>query len=217
MKNIKTTVIIILLSVTSGVIMSCKESAKDNMTNDSSAEMNHMNPDNSSDMTDHKMGAMNMSDSKTGIKAIKSGPNSQKSAALVESYLTVKEALVSDNKEGAASGAKDLSDKLDAFDSSAFTSSEKDELKEIIDDAKEHAEHIAKSEIDNQREHFDLLSKDIIDLLAITGTDKKLYQDFCPMYNDGKGAQWLSATSEIKNPYFGSKMSNCGSVQQEIN
>ena len=54
-------------------------------------------------------------------------------------------------------------------------------------------------------------------MIAITGTDKKLYQDFCPMYNNNKGAQWLSTTEEIKNPYFGSKMMGCGKVQKEIN
>ena len=91
------------------------------------------------------------------------------------------------------------------------------ELKDIIEDATEHAEHIEKSPIDHQREHFDVLSKDMIDLIAITGTEEKLYQDFCPMYNNNKGAQWLSATKEIKNPYYGAKMMSCGSVQKEIN
>ncbi|KKM63345.1 hypothetical protein LCGC14_1512330, partial [marine sediment metagenome] len=88
---------------------------------------------------------------------------------------------------------------------------------DIIEDAKEHAEHISESPIGHQREHFDVLSKDMIDLIAITGTEEKLYQDFCPMYNDNKGAQWLSATKEIKNPYYGAKMMSCGSVQKEIN
>ena len=90
-------------------------------------------------------------------------------------------------------------------------------MKDIIEDATEHAEHIEKSPIDHQREHFDVLSKDMIDLIAITGTEEKLYQDFCPMYNNNKGAQWLSATKEIKNPYYGAKMMSCGSVQKEIN
>jgi hypothetical protein len=71
--------------------------------------------------------------------------------------------------------------------------------------------------MEHQREHFGILSKDVIDMIAITGTDKKLYQDFCPMYNNKKGAQWLSITEEIKNPYFGSKMMNCGEIQKQIN
>jgi len=37
------------------------------------------------------------------------------------------------------------------------------------------------------------------------------------MYNDDKGAMWLSETDEIKNPFYGSKMLKCGKVQEKIN
>jgi hypothetical protein len=57
----------------------------------------------------------------------------------------------------------------------------------------------------------------MIDLIDIVGTSQKLYQAYCPMYNNNKGAQWLSVTKEIKNPYYGSKMMDCGEVQREIN
>jgi hypothetical protein len=36
------------------------------------------------------------------------------------------------------------------------------------------------------------------------------------MYNNNAGGMWLSASNEIKNPYYGNKMMKCGSVQQEI-
>jgi hypothetical protein len=36
------------------------------------------------------------------------------------------------------------------------------------------------------------------------------------MYNNGKGADWLSKEKEIKNPYYGSQMLNCGSVEETI-
>jgi hypothetical protein len=88
---------------------------------------------------------------------------------------------------------------------------------EIAESAKEHAEHIVKNPIDHQREHFEDLSKDVNDLIALVGTDKTLYQDFCPMASNNKGAIWLSETEEINNPYFGSKMLKCGSVQKQIN
>ena len=86
------------------------------------------------------------------------------------------------------------------------------EYKIVIETAKEHAEHIAKSEMDHQREHFKSLSIDMIDMVAITGTPNTLYQQFCPMYD--KGSAWLN---EIRNPYYGSKMLKCGKVQKEIN
>ena len=47
------------------------------------------------------------------------------------------------------------------------------------------------------------------DLITLFGTNKTLYQYFCPMYNNNKGGVWLTEIKEIKNPYFGSKMLKC--------
>jgi hypothetical protein len=54
------------------------------------------------------------------------------------------------------------------------------------------------------------------DLIALFGTDRKLYLDHCPMYNDGKGATWISATREIRNPYYGAAMLSCGALKKEL-
>jgi len=140
-----------------------------------------------------------------------------KSTKLVANYLELKDALVADNKDGAAKAGGMMVSAFNNFDISSYTSKQQEELKDIIEDAKEHAEHISESPIEHQREHFEVLSVDLIDMIAITGTEKTLYQDFCPMYNNNKGAQWLSATKEIKNPYYGSKMMTCGSIQKQIN
>jgi hypothetical protein len=98
-----------------------------------------------------------------------------------------------------------------------LSKSENKEELEILESIKENAEHIRDNsgKLDHQREHFALISKDIIDLIEQAGTSKKLYQDFCPMYDDNKGASWISEIKEIKNPFYGSKMSTCGSVKKE--
>ena len=96
---------------------------------------------------------------------------------------------------------------------SSYTAEEQKELADIIEDATEHAEHIAKSDIGHQREHFKTLSKDISDMVAITGTKSTLYEQFCPMY-DG-GSAWLSTSDEVRNPYYGSKMLKCGKVKRD--
>jgi|TARA_E500000318_G_scaffold93199_1_gene92177 Protein of unknown function (DUF3347) len=139
------------------------------------------------------------------------------SSNIIGDYLTLKDALVSDDKEGAAKAGEMLESSLKAFDASKISDGQQEELKDIIEDATEHAEHIVKSDIGHQREHFDVLSKDVIDLLAITGSDRTLYQAYCPMYNNNNGGIWLSANREIQNPFFGSKMLTCGKVQKEIN
>ena len=138
-----------------------------------------------------------------------------KAEAILSDYFNLKNALVADdNKKGKELGLA-LTKSLQELDVSSFSDSEQNELKDIIEDANEHAEHIGESDINHQREHFKILSKDITDMVAITGTKVTLYEQFCPMY-DG-GSAWLSTKEEVRNPYYGSQMLTCGKVQREIN
>lgn len=143
---------------------------------------------------------------------------SDRAAAILDSYLAMKDALASDNSAGAANSGEAMVKAIDGFDRASLDEKQQASYDEIVEDAREHAEHIGENsgKIDHQREHFDALSNDMMDLVAVTGSDRTLYQDFCPMYNDNKGANWLSVSKEIKNPYMGSKMSTCGSVKNEI-
>ncbi len=136
---------------------------------------------------------------------------------IIDAYLQIKNALVADDKDGAAAGGTALLTAFSNFDMTKLTETQHKEYMDIFENAKEQAEHIVKSPIDHQREHFEVLSTDINDLIALLGTDKTLYEDFCPMVNDGKGAIWLSETEEIQNPFMGTKMPTCGKVQKQIN
>lgn len=197
MKYLKTIVAILVISLINLTIISCKDAKKEN-TQDSivHSEMNHNKMDKSNNMMDEN--SQNL-----GIQKV------------LADYMILKDALVETDKNKAAKAGDKLNNTLSKFDISGFTVEQQKELKDIITDAKEHAEHIGRSEIDHQREHFKTLSKDIMDMVAITGTKNTLYQQFCPMY-DG-GSAWLSLNKEIKNPYYGSKMLKCGKVQKEIN
>ncbi|MFC4510232.1 DUF3347 domain-containing protein [Flavobacterium buctense] len=137
---------------------------------------------------------------------------------IIISYINLKNKLVNDNSNGAADNSKTLLASLQRFDTKTLNAKQKKEFLDIADDAKEHAEHIANNagKIDHQREHFATLSKDINDLIKMFGTNQKLYQDYCPMYNDGKGAIWISETKEIKNPFYGSQMLTCGSLKKTL-
>lgn len=133
---------------------------------------------------------------------------------IIDAYMELKNTLVADDTKGAAKAGGKLEKELDAFDISGFNADEQKELLEIIEAAKEHAEHIAESEIDHQREHFKGLSTDMIDFIAIVGAPETVYQQYCPMYD--KGSAWLSINKKIMNPYYGSKMLHCGTVQKEL-
>ena len=137
-----------------------------------------------------------------------------KAEAILGDYFSLKDALVGDDSKKAAIAGSKLASSLKAFSASKYSAADKKELADIVDDATEHAEHISKSPIDHQREHFKTLSKDISDLVAITGTKIKLYEQFCPMYQ--KGSTWLSKSNEVRNPFYGSKMLTCGKVQRTI-
>ena len=43
-----------------------------------------------------------------------------------------------------------------------------------------------------------------------------VYYDHCPMYNDGKGGDWISKESSIKNPFYGSQMLTCGKIVETL-
>lgn len=137
---------------------------------------------------------------------------------VVTAYLQLKNALVSDNGKNAATAAKNITVSMQKIDPVSATVEQKKVYNDIKDDIMEHAEHISTNgdKVAHQREHFDLLSADMYDLVKIFNAGQTLYQDHCPMYNDGKGANWLSESKEIKNPYLGKKMPNCGTIKEEL-
>lgn len=127
-------------------------------------------------------------------------------------------ALSSDNDKEAANASKGMLEVLSKIKSDGFSAEDKTTYEDIAADIKEHAEHISDNvgNIAHQREHLVMLSKDFYDIAKTFGTDKPLYKVFCPMYDDNKGAYWLSDSKEIKNPYYGEDMLTCGEVQEEL-
>lgn len=144
--------------------------------------------------------------------------HSKSASAIIDNYMALKDALVKEDSKSAASLGKKLFDVFPKFDAAGVAEQQKKEVTTIIKDASQQAKHIADNSgnIAKQREYFELLTKGVKDLIVITGSDRTLYQAYCPMYNNNKGGAWLSTSKEINNPYFGSKMLKCGSVQQEI-
>ena len=147
-------------------------------------------------------------------------PNNVNSAMreLVNQYLKIKNALTNDNGKEASNAANAFVESMGKMEAASLAGDKKKTWGDLADDAKEMAEHIGKNagKLEHQREHFDMLSKDMYDMVKAFGAGQPLYKDFCPMYNDNKGAIWLSETKEIKNPYLGTKMPTCGSVKEEI-
>jgi Cu(I)/Ag(I) efflux system membrane fusion protein len=73
------------------------------------------------------------------------------------------------------------------------------------------------TEIKTQRTAFIQLSSVMINSVKAFGINKEIYNQFCPMANNDKGANWLSFQENIENPYFGDAMLTCGNVEEIIN
>lgn len=134
---------------------------------------------------------------------------------ILTGYLQVKNALAEDNGNDAANGGKAIAEAMAKLDKSYLSATQKKVYDAVADDIKENALHINENsgKIDHQREHFEMLSQDMYDLVKSFDGTQTLYKDFCPMANDNKGAFWISETKEIKNPYLGKKMPTCGEVK----
>ncbi|MDD7913312.1 DUF3347 domain-containing protein [Polaribacter ponticola] len=206
MKNLKRNTGIIAAILILSFSISCKQSKKET-NSEAHSMMQHNNKD----------GHHNESTKKVGKEFEANNQKSSKTTDIIEAYLEIKNGLATDNEKNAAKGGNSLVQAFSNFDMSKLSSEAHKSYMEIKESAKEHGEHIIKSDIKHQREHFLALSTDIIDLVTLLGTEKTLYQDFCPMANNNKGGHWLSETKAIKNPYYGAKMLKCGSVKKQIN
>lgn len=137
---------------------------------------------------------------------------------IINEYLSLKNALAQDNPKSASAAAKKLYNVLKNVDVTKLDVKKGSEVRDIFESATENAEHISENvDLVHQREHLLSLSKDMTDLIGEFGTGGlKLYQDFCPMYKDGKGGIWISESKEIINPYQGQEMLDCGTVKKVL-
>lgn len=135
--------------------------------------------------------------------------------SVLQAYFDLKDALVADNNSEAKDLGASLTTVLNTFDTSMHSNENRNELKKIIENATEHAKAVGNSTLEEQRKHFKPLSENMTQMIAITGTEGKVYEQYCPMY-DG-GTAWLSKKEEIRNPYYGSQMLTCGKVERVLN
>ena len=213
---------IITLVAISAVTISCNQSSSKNseqQANDSTAvsETKDLSAATQNDTTAAVTSRDTLSQ-KVEKSAVKEQAQNFSIEPIVKDYLVLKNALVADNDKAAANAGKQLFATLSKVDMKTIAANKHKEFMDIFENAKENAEHIGDNagKIDHQREHLASLSKDVSDLIALFGTTQKLYQDYCPMYDDGKGAVWISEAKAIKNPYYGGKMLTCGSVKKEF-
>ncbi|TVZ26841.1 Cu(I)/Ag(I) efflux system membrane fusion protein [Gillisia sp. Hel_I_86] len=135
-----------------------------------------------------------------------------------EEYLDLKDAFAGDDKGKAQKSAKGLLNTMSKVDMKLLKDHEAHNHWMLIqEEVTASAKSISEiSEIGEQRKHFKHLSAHLIKAVKLFGVDQKVYEQFCPMADDNKGATWLSLSKDIKNPYLGEAMPTCGEVKSTI-
>ncbi|MFC5626244.1 DUF3347 domain-containing protein [Algoriphagus winogradskyi] len=133
-------------------------------------------------------------------------------------YFDLKDALVQSDGKSASTGAKALVTAIGKVKMGELEPKTHEVWMVKMKALSENAEKISEStDADDQRVYFSGLSQPMYELMKLSTAGPTVYYQKCPMYNNGKGANWLSKESSIKNPYYGSMMMTCGSTVEKIN
>jgi Cu(I)/Ag(I) efflux system membrane fusion protein len=127
-------------------------------------------------------------------------------------YIKLKEDLANDDGSLASASANTLLNAMKKVDMKQLSDNEAHShwmtiSKEILASATSISEI---SDIEKQRSHFKHLSAHLSKGVKLFGVNQVVYEQFCPMADNDKGAYWLSLDKAIKNPYYGAKMPTCG-------
>lgn len=73
------------------------------------------------------------------------------------------------------------------------------------------------TKLETQRIIFASLSDEFIALVKRSGLESgELHIAHCPMALNDKGADWVSNSKDISNPYYGQSMLTCGTIKETI-
>lgn len=130
---------------------------------------------------------------------------------LVNAYITLQTKLAKDDAAGSKAAYVGLQNALKAKELGLDTATEQ----KLTSAA---AKGAAAGKIGDARAAFAAVSDA---MLAYLGASKNplsasLTVAHCPMALDNKGAKWLQLGENLENPYFGSEMLRCGTVEKKV-
>ncbi len=182
-----------------------------------------MSPEGGPVMTGHNHGGSTATASMSSHQEQKKKVNINTKAKealkpLFMDYMKIKDALVNDNLEEAQEAATLFQNDLAGINMSLFTGDAHKVWMDYSSQAKQAFQHAAHfQDIKEMRKAFQPLSNAMIGLAkSFDPMEKGIYVQHCPMADSNKGADWLSLSDEIRNPYFGAAMLTCGEVTETI-
>ncbi|GAB3796711.1 hypothetical protein GCM10028819_14820 [Spirosoma humi] len=137
---------------------------------------------------------------------------------LVSSYFKLNQALIGDSLAGAKTAATNLLATIETIDVSKLTGEQMDFY--FIQSSKLKTGLVvirSSTDIDQARSGLADVSEAVYAVVkAFRANNSPLYYQYCPMARNNRGANWLSATEEVNNPYMGQMMLNCGRTQEKL-
>ena len=129
-------------------------------------------------------------------------------------YYALKDAFIDSDGEKAGVKAEELAKTFDAIEVGKMTDAQKTTWgkleKLLLLDAKQIKDS---KDLELQRGHFAKLSNSMYALVFnFKANETEAYLFYCPM----KKATWLSDSKEIRNPFMGKQMLDCGSVRATL-
>ena len=141
---------------------------------------------------------------------------------LLNAYYGLKDAMIEGDATSIGIAAKKVSLIASELEGSLDIDSVKKEILQPYIDTIRVSAHTIIAQKDETAEHqriiFEQTSNAMYGAIKAAGyKSNQLYRQYCPMAMNDKGAYWLSNETEIRNPYFGSKMLECGEITDTLN
>lgn len=139
-------------------------------------------------------------------------------AGFLIGYFKLNDALIEDSLAGATVAAVALSEISKKFEVSKLTSEQMDFYLVQSSKLKRGLQDISDSEdLEKARLGLAIVSEAMYSLVkAFQPHESTLYYQYCPMARNNQGANWLSSTEELVNPYMGQMMLQCGRTQEKL-
>ena len=143
----------------------------------------------------------------------------QQIAQFTRAYLQFAEALAADSLEQAQAAARTLDQQLQEVDGALLEADAARAWEPVAADLSRALEPMLDSDdIAVLRQELVPLTQHTIHAVLAFGAGQvqTVYRAHCPMAFGNRGADWLQATEDIANPYFGSRMFRCGDITGQL-
>ncbi len=169
-------------------------------------------------MADHSKNGINSPQTHVVTKSFMAAESNDPLIPVFDAYFNVKDALVASDGQAASGNAASLFKALNNVKMESLDQDSHMAWMKVRTDLIEATEQMEMNkDVNAQRKIFMDISENMYVLMKASNLENPAYYQFCPMANEGQGANWLSLETEIRNPYYGTQMLNCGKTVETIN